>query len=62
MERSAEEVEVTVVVSVPATKGWMFALSDAMTNIGHSIVANPEYNAGKGDGGNYAYSYTMKGV
>jgi len=42
MERSAEEVEVTLTVIVPATKGWRFHISEAMTNVGHTIVANPE--------------------
>jgi hypothetical protein len=62
MERSAEEVEVTLTVIVPATKGWRFHISEAMTNVGHTIVANPEYNAGGGDGCTYTYQYSVKGV
>lgn len=62
MERSAEEVEVTLTVVVPADKGWMFNVSSAITNVGHSIVANPEYNEGRGDGCGYTFQYSIKGA
>lgn len=62
MERKAEQVEVTLTVVVPANKGWRFNISDALTNVGHSIVANPEYNEGKGDACGYTYQYSVKGV
>lgn len=62
MERNAEEVKVTLTVVVPATKGWRFHVSDALTNLGHTIVANPEFNEGKGDGCIYTYQYSIKGV
>lgn len=62
MERSAEQIEVTLTVAVPATKAWRFGIAEALTNVGHSIVANPEYNEGKGDACGYTYQYSVKGV
>jgi len=56
------KVEVTVTVTVEAGDGWNERVDYALCNVASQIYHCPQYIEQKGEGTDFTFEYTMKGV
>lgn len=55
-------VEFKLTVTVEAGKDWNYKIADALRNVASEVYLNPQYQSQKGDGSNFIFEYTTKGV
>jgi hypothetical protein len=56
------QIEVNVTITVEAGDEWNFRVNDALRNVGSEIYMNPEFVIQKGEGTDFTFEYTVKGI